>query len=756
MCSEYRTTFLCSHLKWQFFSFVLTSIPNLLKRTLTLLGLFILLFYQPLQGQLSEEVRDSLWNSWLDEGIIDSSRMESLHAFIEKGFMYTQPDSARALTYLLEHHAINTESQQFVGKALMTRGITWAIQGKYDSCYTYFTQALNHFESTGLKKGSIRASFNLGNLFMIKGDTLTALSYYKKSEDLSKLIDDPGGMAQAAYVQSELFSNRGDLDSAIIKISEAQEYFLKAGDVRNACKAVSSKGDFTRVKGNYDEAARLYNSGSKLALENKILDTYATLQAQLAYLYLSIDENNEAEIASRNSVRILDSLKNAFPLYNARITLGGSLLKQGKFDEALEVLSANLDLAKEMNDPESKAKSYAQLAEYYSYTQNFNSVQIYADSALSVVKSSKIKDEYFDAHKHLAAAYLDQGRLALAEKEINKSLEITTQLNNKKQSQLGYELLAEILNSSGKYSEAYLALDQAFQLKEELVSDESQRAVIKAKFKSDYDQQNLRDSLEFVFKEEKLQAENTAQKRISTIAIIGLIALGLLALFLFKSRKTIAQQKEKISKSLDEKDTLLREIHHRVKNNLQVVSSLLRLQTRATDDDKAKDALNEGQTRVESMSLIHQNLYQKENLTGIRMKDYLEKLSKNLFNTYKVANDEVKLQLNIADLNLDVDTVVPLGLIINELITNSLKYAFPNGSAGELTVNLSENEGVLHLIVRDTGVGFPAEELEKRKKDSFGFTLIQTFTKKLKADLNLRNENGAVVDLKIKNYNILD
>ena len=133
-----------------------------------------------------------------------------------------------------------------------------------------------------------------------------------------------------------------------------------------------------------------------------------------------------------------------------------------------------------------------------------------------------------------------------------------------------------------------------------------------------------------------------------------------------------------VFEALKEKDFLLREIHHRVKNNLQVISSLLSLQARQIGDKNIQKAINEGRSRVRSMALIHQNLYQNENLTGVSVERYLSNLLSELFDTYKVDSDKITLHFNIQDIDLDVDTMVPFGLILNELISNCLKHAFPN------------------------------------------------------------------------------
>jgi two-component sensor histidine kinase len=220
---------------------------------------------------------------------------------------------------------------------------------------------------------------------------------------------------------------------------------------------------------------------------------------------------------------------------------------------------------------------------------------------------------------------------------------------------------------------------------------------------------------------------------------------------LFGQKKQIEFQNRSISIALSEKDTLLREIHHGVKNNLQVISSLLRIQSSHTEDAVALDALKEGQSRVQSMSLIHQDLYERDNLAGIRMQTLLSRLSQNLFDTYNISRDRIEWATDIAHIHLDVETVVPLGLVINELVTNSLRYAFTGDSKGVIEIELSGINDVLVLVVKDNGIGIsdPDHIIEG---DSFGYSFINVFANKLDADLSLEGGEGAKVILKIRDY----
>ena len=153
-----------------------------------------------------------------------------------------------------------------------------------------------------------------------------------------------------------------------------------------------------------------------------------------------------------------------------------------------------------------------------------------------------------------------------------------------------------------------------------------------------------------------------------------------------------------------ENELLLKEIHHRVKNNLEMVSSLLKLQSVKTKDQEAKEVMRASQNRVQSMGILHQKLYQGENLGSIEMLDYFQNLSENIVDAFG-ANDKVEVQYDMDRVELDVDTAVPIGLIVNELLTNSLKYAFPEDRKGKIELSLKEmDEKQLQLVVADNGV----------------------------------------------------
>jgi len=194
---------------------------------------------------------------------------------------------------------------------------------------------------------------------------------------------------------------------------------------------------------------------------------------------------------------------------------------------------------------------------------------------------------------------------------------------------------------------------------------------------------------------------------------------------------------EQIKASLKEKEVLLKEIHHRVKNNLQAISSLLYLQSKNIVDERTLEMFQDGRNRVRSMALVHERLYQSGDLARVDFAEYTQSLANSLFRSYGVNSNIIKLKINVDGVFLGIDTAIPCGLIINELVSNSLKHAFPNGREGEIRIELcSDNDGQFTLMVSDNGVGFP-ENLDFRNTKSLGLQLVNTLVAQLEGTVEL-------------------
>ena len=208
--------------------------------------------------------------------------------------------------------------------------------------------------------------------------------------------------------------------------------------------------------------------------------------------------------------------------------------------------------------------------------------------------------------------------------------------------------------------------------------------------------------------------------------------------------KVITERKlaeEKMAASLHEKELLLKEIHHRVKNNLQIIISLLKLQANYITDEQVKEHFRECQQRIAAMADVHTLLYKSQNFAQINFADYVQGMTKQLFQAYRTGHAAIGLVIQMSDIMLPIDNAIPCGLLINELLTNSLKYAFPGGRKGKISIEMQRTADGVRLILSDNGIGFPTE-MDFSKTETFGLRLVQMLVKQLDGSIEWSAENG--------------
>ena len=210
------------------------------------------------------------------------------------------------------------------------------------------------------------------------------------------------------------------------------------------------------------------------------------------------------------------------------------------------------------------------------------------------------------------------------------------------------------------------------------------------------------------------------------------------------------KNEEKIEKTLKEKDIMLKEIYHRVKNNLQIICSLLDLQTQNSTNNKVKSVFNESKNRIKTMALIHETLYHSENLTSININDYVNKLMSHLFISFGINSDKIAYNIYANNISMEISMAIYCGLIINELVSNSLKYAFINKDKGKISVIFELDKNIIKLIISDNGTGIP-KEIKMDKVNTLGLTLVNTLVKhQLDGSIRILRKNGTKFTIKLK------
>ena len=361
---------------------------------------------------------------------------------------------------------------------------------------------------------------------------------------------------------------------------------------------------------------------------------------------------------------------------------------------------------------------------------------------------NNIGNAYFKIKKFEEAEKYYLNALQLAEKH-NLTVEILYSLRS----------LSDLYSETNEYKQANMFLKEYHTLKDSVFSNTKHQQIMDLEEEYQSDKKNKEIELlntkarQQIF---EIRAERNNRNLWIGISILSAI-FALISIYFFVNKKKVSEKlKDKniiIEKTLGEKDVLLREIHHRVKNNLQIISSLLNMQNRYLSDDKSKEIVTESQNRIKSMSLIHQKLYQEENLTGIETKEYFKELIESLMLSYGVENTNVKFDINIDNILLDIDTAIPLGLILNEILSNTFKYGVDKENGRFLFDFKETNKEELNILIKDNGPGIP-DGFDIKKSKSYGMKLIQSLSKKLKAEIEFKNNNGLEIRMKILRFKI--
>jgi len=527
--------------------------------------------------------------------------------------------------------------------------------------------------------------------------------------------------------------------------------------------------EYDEQEANWDKVAKGYidlaidysnNNQMNLCMETlfKALEIYQTLNdesgiaqvnGQIASRYIDIDDYENALTYADLCMPIFEHENQYLLIAELYVSVyGRAHFEQGNLDAALQYFDRCIQLCHD-HDVEQETSilthAYEYKAEVHIERMEYEAAEsyLYRSWQLNIENSSKEMAEY--TRFPIGDVLYQQEKYAealphlIAGAEAAKSLPAFNSSYDQK--------IADCYDKLGQYEQAFFHQKQAAELSAEIKQDEI--ASLKSEALIKYD--SGRKDQELIEKERIIEQKNSIQSL--SIGIAGLLAVLLSTLFYFfsKNRKTNAILQSKntlIEERNQQNELLLKEIHHRVKNNLENVSALLMLQGEKINDANAKSAMKASLSRVDAMGLLHQRLYQGINLGAIEMKDYFLKLSEGVLESFD-QEDKVNIELAMDPLELDIDTAVPIGLIVNELLTNALKYAFPPVYDAHIKIKLEQlNQDELRLEVVDNGVGF--EVGQAPIGTGFGTQLVELFTKQLRGTMDTTIDNGTIISLTLK------
>ncbi|MEQ8244576.1 histidine kinase dimerization/phosphoacceptor domain -containing protein [Fulvivirga sp.] len=491
-------------------------------------------------------------------------------------------------------------------------------------------------------------------------------------------------------------------------------------------------------RGYYEKALENFQQ-SRMLLENTDF-TYHLARSNyyLAKVMMNMKDYETAQDYLKNSMTYFRATADSVFLSEQLLLNSRLELRKGNLAESKEVMQEVELFVPALRSTENNGLYHQTLGEIALESNNTQDAIGHFIKALGIYEEDKLELGVLESETSLVKAYKANKDFEKAEEYGLRALEKAYTQSNIAYIRELYLSLSDVYAAANKYDQAlknykfYTAFndsvysaDAQVMLKEEqvrrnVVGIETQKAIAEA----------------------SVQAL-TKTNQLYLVAGIVLTSILLLSLYLYLN---LRKAKVKIEEKNKERETLLKEIHHRVKNNLQIISSILSMQSRKLEDSLAKSAVDEGRSRIKSMSLIHEKLYSSDQLTNVKMKDYIEELSGFLFNTYKPSG-VVKQKINVEDIDMDIDTAIPVGLILNELISNALKYAFSANGDGELDISLRMEDKEYVLQVSDSGKGLPLNFTESQ---NMGMRLVNVLTEQLDGLLKIENEGGAHFTLKFK------
>lgn len=564
--------------------------------------------------------------------------------------------------------------------------------------------------------------YSLGNYFFFNSKIDSAEIFIDKSLGYVNDQTMPFLRATNLMTKSGITRKRGNIPQALAVMLQA--------------KQAMDKIDTTTLN---NDQIRKYK-GENLVLNNSLANYYNQME--------DVDKAIEYYDKAFNAAISLDSKANAGIILTNK---GDLLLDQGKNKEALDLFIKGKNLKEE-----SKIPYHFLMSSYLNIGNAQTKLQQYDSAAFNLNKAHKFYVDNGPEEKIIIAKnYL--GNLNIVTENFNEAITFCEDAKSLAVKTGDLELISKACNclstayrKLGKYEKALENYELYSQTNDSLFNENNIKKQTQQEMQYEFDKTQELNAIE-------LEAKENESKLYSYLAASGLLLALVLGFFFFKNRKQnlkLAKQQKLLEATIDEKNVLLKETHHRVKNSFQIVSSLLYLQSESVEDKEAKIAIKEAENRVRSMVLIHQKLYSKDELVGINTKDYFSDLVKDIFESHQFKGDSVNFELHIEPIVLDIETITPLGLILNELIVNTLKHAFDDiTSESKIGITFGKKEDLLELQVIDNGKGFEGEI----KNTSFGISLIKALSKKLKATLDYTSEleRGTAAKLVIKKFNLL-
>lgn len=689
----------------------------------------------------------------------DSEKAELLlrlssYYLTKEGELKADLDSASVINYQAKHFSKNYKLG--IGKSMLLEAQIFGEKGKKDIARSKTKEAISYFEQNKMTEQNGDGYSELSNF---QDNSEEKIKFKKKASELYKTSGAKEKQATALKDLGEIYSNNENAD-------EALDYLNKSLLIYKSIKFKELQGTYNFIcqvyiqKANYEEALRngLLAEKTALAMQDNSLQM-SSIYSNLGMVYYYLRQNEKALEYWEKAIAIAKKHNDNGYVRTIANNISTMLIRQRKFEEAIKFIK-EYKAKYPIEDQDFEMRENYIIFSTYTMLKQFENASIYYEKLVKHYGENAEKNSNrlsllrsYSFYHYQTKRYNDFYRTA-------KLLDSFATLagNNMIRSE-NHLVWFKADSTQGYFKEAIKHYQLYKSLSDSVFKGEKSKQI--NSLQVEFDTEKKDKNIEYLTQQGKLQEIQIHNDTIVRYVFIGsvivlVIFIGLLYnSFRLKKRSNkklelkrnqIDEQNEQLKKLLTEKEWLLKEIHHRVKNNLQIVISLLNTQSAYLDNEDALLAIQNSQHRMHAMSLIHQKLYQSNNLASIDMSWYIYELvnyMKECFGTEK----RINFVLETEKVYLDVAQAVPLGLIINEAINNTIKYAFPNDLKGNVLVSLKNSGGNQYkLIISDNGIGL-SENFNIDETDSLGMNLMRGLSDQLDGSFDLQQKNGLTIEI---------
>lgn len=633
--------------------------------------------------------------------------------------------------------ATSLGDENWLGKSYRSLGVCYSDRRDHDSSKFCLDKAL-----TFIPKDAMTYYF-LGENEWLNGDYMSCTTYYKVGEKYAIENLDMKSLAIIYYSFSEYYRYNTEMDSAQYYISLSLKILERSNLYKDLAVAYNMQAEIYRNKGEYKRALDTYIKTAQIAYQVVDSNRIGYCFSRMGYIYYMQELYDDAEKYLLKSLEISRTVKNGSLELFILKTLTDMYSVLADVSKCKYYAALCIRIGKEQSDPTGEALAYSSLSNLFYRIHQNDSAMFYANKSYKIAQQNHDDLNMLNALLNKLPLEFESGNYSEVINLTKEGIRLAEMTQAMEQLKDIYKYRYYAYEKIGNKSQALDAFALYKMYEDSLQNTDVSIGVHKSQLEMNYQDKRLADTIVYIENVERSERKVLLanQRSESTIIIGAVVVLSLSAILLIIWLTSLKRKKlnRSLAKANEEKELLLKEIHHRVKNSLQMVSSLLSLQKTHSGKKSFDELIDESQVKIHNISIVHELLYQSTSFSKINLQQYIDQLTTHILKTFN-QDKEIRVVKNIEPLEISLDQSVPLALVINEIITNSVKYAFKGKDEGIITMDCKKQDDIIEIRIADNGIGMNGDESDK--SEGIGIKLIRGFVNQLRGELKYGNNNG--------------